>query len=135
MVSGPGKNESEEIRKILKAINSAWVSGRSEDLEKFFHEDMVITGPGFQGGGKGRRTCVASYESFSQTAAIKEVKESNLSIDIWNNTAVAHYKFEIAYQIAGKDYRDSGYDLFVFTREEGKWLAVWRTILPEQNAD
>jgi hypothetical protein len=36
----------------------------------------------------------------------------------------------MAYEMRGEVHKDSGYDLFVFSREKGKWLAVWRTILP-----
>jgi hypothetical protein len=28
------------------------------------------------------------------------------------------------------EHHDEGHDLFVFTRERGKWFAVWRTIIP-----
>ncbi|MBN1223985.1 MAG: nuclear transport factor 2 family protein [Candidatus Aminicenantes bacterium] len=130
-----GVNDCIEIGNILKGINDAWINGHTEDLAEFFHEDIVVTGPGFRGGGTGRKACVASYEEFINIADIKDVKESELSINVWNDTAVAHYKFEIDYEIAGKDYHDSGYDLFVFARNEGKWLAVWRTILPVNKDD
>jgi len=123
-------SEREEIRRILKKINDAWVKGPSEDLAEYFHEDMVIAGPGLEESGKGRPACTASYEEFTRVAAIKDFEESELNIHIWNDTAVAHYKFTIAYEMEGRDHLDSGCDLFVFNKSEGKWIAVWRTILP-----
>jgi hypothetical protein len=32
--------------------------------------------------------------------------------------------------MGGQAYDESGYDCFVFTRAEGRWLAVWRTLVP-----
>ncbi|UCC39332.1 MAG: nuclear transport factor 2 family protein [Candidatus Aminicenantes bacterium] len=120
----------EEIRELLSNISKAWTKGHPEELEGFFHEEMVITGPGFKGGGRGKSECVKSYKDFITHATIREVKESEHMIDVWGSTAVASYRFEIDYEVGGERHNDAGHDLFVFAREGGKWLAVWRTIIP-----
>jgi len=123
-------NSRAEIMQILKNINDAWKYGRAEDLEKYFHEDMVIVSPGLNKLGAGKRACVDSYIEFTQVAKIHDVRESDYTIDIWGNTAVAGYNFEIDYEMNDKKYHEFCIDLFVFTREQDTWLAVWRTILP-----
>jgi uncharacterized protein (TIGR02246 family) len=120
----------EEIRHLVKSINDAWVAGHLEELESYFHQDMVIAQPGSGARGTGRQACVDSYREFTSHAIVGELKESNHHIDIWGDTAVVSYRFELDYQMSGQEHHDSGVDLFVFARKNGRWLAVWRAILP-----
>lgn len=130
MTSYNGANAQKVIRQLLKKINEAWVNGRSEELEEYFHEDIVIAQAGLQPRGTGKKACVDSYKEFIRHANILGLKESDHYIGVWGDTAVASYKFEIDYEINGAEHHDSGVDLFVFARQRGNWRAVWRTILP-----
>jgi hypothetical protein len=130
MTSDNEGNAQVEILQLLKKINEAWVHNRPEELEEYFHEDMVIARPGFRGGGRGKDVCVQSYRDFISHATVREVQESNHQIDVWDDTAVASYRFEMHYQINEEEHHDSGVDLFVFARQKGTWRAVWRTIVP-----
>lgn len=120
----------EEVTRILKEINRAWTGGNTGELDKYFHEDMIIAQPGFGVRGEGRKACVDSYREFAGMADIQSLKESEHVVLVWGDTAVASYRFEIEYELDGRAHQDSGYDLFVFTRQDGTWLAAWRTILP-----
>jgi hypothetical protein len=120
----------EEIKQILKKINEAWVSGHPEKLQDYFHADMVVAQLGIGRVGIGRQACIQSYKDFVSRAIVREVKESDHSIDVWGDTAVASYTYEIDYEMNGKEHSDSGQDVFVFIRDKGKWLAVWRTLVP-----
>jgi ketosteroid isomerase-like protein len=124
------ERDREEIRQLLASINAAWTGGRVDDLSLYFHEDMIIAQPGFGVRGEGRSACVESYKEFTAMAEIKDLRESEHVVLVWGDTAVASYKFEVEYEMEGRVHHDTGYDLFVFTRESGTWLAVWRTILP-----
>lgn len=128
------EKDRDEIRWILKRINEAWTKGRPEELDRYFHEDMIIAQPGFGIRGEGKRACVGSYKEFAGMASIQSFEESQHVVLVWGNTAVASYKFDIAYELDGLAHQDTGYDLFVFTRESGDWLAVWRAILPTPEA-
>lgn len=130
MTSYNGANAQTEIRQLLKKINEAWVNGHPEELEEYFHEDMVIAQSGLQAQGTGKKACVDSYKEFITHASILGLKESDHHIGVWGDTAVASYKFELEYEINGAKHHDSGVDLFIFTRQRGNWRAVWRTILP-----
>lgn len=122
--------DREEIIRILKEVNRAWTGGNPGDISKYFHEDMIIAQPGFGIRGEGRNACVDSYKEFTGMASIEGLRESEHVVLIWGDTAVASYKFEVEYALDGQAHQDTGYDLFVFTRQAGSWLAVWRTILP-----
>lgn len=130
MASDTERNAQGEIRQLLKSMSEAWVSGHPEELEEYFHEDMVIALPGFGRRGVGKRACVESYKELTSRATIQDFRESDPLIDVWGDTAVASYRFELDYEMSGQEHHDSGQDLFVFARERGNWRAVWRTIIP-----
>jgi ketosteroid isomerase-like protein len=124
------EKDREEIVQILKTINAAWTTGNTADLGKYFHEDMVIAQPGLGIHGEGKGACVDSYMEFAGMASIEKLEETQHVVLVWGDTAVASYKFDIEYELDGHSHQDAGYDLFVFNRTKGTWLAVWRTILP-----
>jgi hypothetical protein len=130
MTSQVNKKAVDDINRLLKNINQSWRQGRWEQLEKCFHQDVVIAAPGIKGGGRGRKACVQSYRDFIGQADILDYRESDLTVDMWGDTATACYRFEISYRMNEQQYHDVGYDLFVFSRQAGEWLAVWRTIIP-----
>ena len=123
-------DETKIIEQLIKIINNSWTDGDIEGLSDYFHKDMVITQPGQGILGAGKQACIESYRQFVNNARIKEYQESKFEINIWENTAVVSYKFDINYKMDNKDFVESGIDLFVFSKVENKWLAVWRTILP-----
>jgi ketosteroid isomerase-like protein len=123
-----------ELRDIVKKINQLWVSDNADKLGQFFHEDMVIVNPDLAKMGEGRRECVRSYIDFASQAKTTSYKESDFEIKVWGNTAMVNYRFDISYEMEGKEYNDIGRDVFIFSRDDkdGKWLAVWRMIVPAQ---
>jgi hypothetical protein len=130
MASATKRNQAEDIERLLKTINQSWLEGRWEDLEDSLHQDMVITAPGLKAGGRGREACIQSYRNFAARAEILDYRESDRAIDVWGDTAVASYRYEMSYRLSDQEHHDTGYDVFVFSRQEGKWRAVWRTIAP-----
>ena len=132
MTVNADQQSREEIRQILKRINEAWVSGQTEKLHGYFHDDMLISQLGIGRLGVGRQVCIQSYEDFVHRAVVKKVTESDHLIDVWGDTAVASYTYEIDYEMNGQEHSDSGQDVFVFIRDKGKWLAVWRTLVPSK---
>ena len=121
--------DQQQVWQVIRAINDAWLKGHAEDLIDYFHDDMVIVTPDGKEQGKGKVACVQSYKGFSSMAITKEFKEKDPSIQVYGNTAIAGYTFEMTYEMNGKSFDDVGRDIFVLIREEGKWLAVWRTII------
>jgi Domain of unknown function (DUF4440) len=122
---------ADEVQQIMREISSAWRSDRVGDLDNYFDEDIVIKGPGMRELGRGKKACMESYADFLRQAKIKDYEESDLVIDLWENMAIATYAWKMSYELEGKEYKESGHDTFAFTQTNGKWIAVWRLMLPE----
>lgn len=134
MASSPELNEREAVRVLLNRINDAWLKRPPGEisgvLQDCFDPRMVIKGPGFQPLAQGSKACARSYEDFVRQATVRCCKVSEPDIDLYGNTAVATYSWEMTYELNGQVYDESGHDLFVLTRDEGQWRAVWRAMLP-----
>ena len=126
-------SDTEEIWRFVQRMNDAWSKDGADDLASFFHEDMVIVHPDFTKRVEGREACVASYEGFCKQAVILDLKLDNPGIDVFVDTAIVTYSYEISYEMGGERFNDTGRDLFIFIREHGSWLAVWRTMILSQS--
>lgn len=122
----------DELRQVIERMNETWGKGHPEQLGSFFSDDIVIVAPDFVHRAKGRGAAVASYVDFCSQAIIRDLKIGETSIDLFGNTAVATYGYEISYEMGGEQFNDTGRDLFVFIRENDKWQAVWRTMIIAQ---
>jgi ketosteroid isomerase-like protein len=126
---------SDQIRDLLQTINSSWLSERPEELSRIladcFHPDMVIKDCDLEIVAKGKDACVRSYVDFIQQAKISAFSQDDADIHVVGETAIATYGWKITYTLEGKEYTEPGHDVFVFSRADGKWLAVWRAMLTE----
>jgi Domain of unknown function (DUF4440) len=133
MADPPITAEQTAIRDLLSRINNAWTKQRGEAmtsaLNECFAEDVVMRGPGFAFLGKGRDLVVQSYHDFVSNAEVKSLSLDDPEIDVTGETATAQYKWAMTYALAGQEYTEQGRDIFVFTRRNNKWLAVWRAML------
>jgi len=124
----------DQIARILARINDAWQHHRGDAmtdiLSQCFSADAVIRGPGFSVAAKGREAVVQSFVDFVSQAEVKAFTTEEPTIDVSENTAVAQYQWQMTYLLAGQEYTEQGQDLFVFSRIEGRWLVVWRALLP-----
>jgi hypothetical protein len=118
---------------FVRELNRTWVSGAPQKLGPFFHPDIVIVHPGFQGRSVGREACVASYVEFAKNAKVLAFEEREPEVDVFDDVAVVSYTFDIAYDLEGRRYREQGRDLFVLRRQRGRWRAVWRTLLTDED--
>lgn len=113
----------------VRQINDAWRSGDAVDIGHLFHPDAVIVHPGFESRTEGREACVDSYVAFALQARISRLEEFEPQIDVVGDTAVVTYGFEIDYEMEGQAFEDGGTDLFVLTRTNDGWQAIWRTLV------
>jgi uncharacterized protein (TIGR02246 family) len=123
----------DEIRELVERMNDAWVTGHPEQLGSFFREDIVIVSPGFSDRMEGRDAAVRSYAEFCSQAVVNEFTIGETGIDVFGDTAVATYGYQISYEMGGERFTDSGSDLFVFVRENNQWQAAWRTMIIAQS--
>lgn len=129
MVSPAEGDSRKEVQDIINRINEAWLGGHTGDLNEFFHNDMVIRGPDLTEHGRGKEACVKSYEDFVQKARVLNLTTSKPQVDLWDDSAVATYSWEISYEMQGRACQESGRDIFVLTRAGGRWQVIWRAVL------
>lgn len=129
MAATLGTQVQHDVWRLVQQINLAWLKGQQQELAGFFREDAVMVAPGFTARLEGRQACVASFKEFCEQATIRDFRESEPSVEVFADTAIASYTFEIAYEMRGQSIRERGRDLFVFVREDNRWQAAWRTLL------
>jgi len=119
----------DEIRQVLAELNRSWLERRFEDLSKFFDPDIVMKGPGLKELARGRDALVQSYVDFMTRSMVLEYSESNHIVACWGPTAAATYDWSMTWEQKGKTESGSGQDMFVFRRQNGRWVAFLRIML------
>jgi len=121
-----------QVLEMIQQINDAWTTGHPEELARLFREDIVMVSPDFQQRTEGREACIASYVDFCNQAAVGGLRLGEIGVDVFGDTAIATYAYEISYQMGGESFNDKGRDIFVFARDNDRWQAVWRTMIISQ---
>jgi hypothetical protein len=123
--------QADVVRGIMDRISAAWQARRYDELASYFDEQMVLVAPGFRVRVVGRLACVETYREFLERATVLEYRQGELSVDVWARTAIATYRWEMAWETAGTSNREIGHDVFVFQRGDGPadpWRVIWRTL-------
>src|SRR5215468_6823117 len=120
---------SGKVEESLGRIKEAWFSGQPEKMKPLLDEKIVMVYPGFVGRSEGQEAFIAGYVDFCEQALMISYQESDLQIDVGGATAVASYAFEMGYERKGDKCLSRGRDLWIFTRKQDEWVAVWRTML------
>ncbi|MBN2592718.1 MAG: hypothetical protein JXA81_04355 [Sedimentisphaerales bacterium] len=53
-----------------------------------------------------------------------------MKIDVFCDVAIVYYSYETKWAMEGKTFSETGNDVMVLGRTEGKWLLIWRTLIP-----
>ena len=122
--------DRDAVAAVIARINEAWSKGSPEDTSKLWHEDAVIVAPGMQEVARGRASCVQNYVDFLEQATVSDFGTSELSVEVWGDTAVATYSGRITYEREGRAFDERGHEAFVLTRGTDGWQAAWRILLP-----
>lgn len=113
-----------EILKFIKDLNYCWTKGNPEDLNNYFHEDMVAVTPTDRYRREGSKSCVEGWAQFAKNAKIHSWKESDHRISIFSNAAVVTYYFDMSFDMGGQTVHMSGRDMFTLVKEGDRWWAV-----------
>jgi ketosteroid isomerase-like protein len=119
----------ENVLATLDALNRAWLEGRPDDMRPWIHPDITFVFPGFAGRIQGSEIFLSGFKDFCEHARVESFQESDHQADVTGETAVASFRFDVVYERDGSSYRSKGRDLWVFSRQQDRWLAVWRTML------
>jgi len=118
------------LESTVGRINQAWRQADARTLARYFHKEIVIVAPDFTLLGEGRNACVQSYMDFLAHARVLSFTQGPLQTRMWEHVAMVSYTYKMHWLSKGKERRDAGRYMFMFTFEDDKWLAVWRMILP-----
>lgn len=129
------RDAHDEVWEAVTSINRAWLDGNTEGLRQLFHEHVVIAPIPDCQRVRGIEACIASYQDFLSRSTIHHFVESRPSIDVFGNTAITSYSFEITWESSGQTYHEEGQEVLVLVRQGPSWLVVWRTVIsvPQQN--
>lgn len=113
-----------EIWATVRALNDAWTQGRPDELQRYFHRQMVAIAASERLRRVGAQACIAGWTAFAEAARISDWREIEPLIQVYGEAAVVSYYFEMSCTIAGQEARFSGRDMFFLVRENGRWWAV-----------
>lgn len=113
-----------EVWETLRKLNDAWTKGDGKDLNNFFHKDMVVITPMDRKRLEGRENCLAGWIGFLSLAKIHRWEEIDPKIQVYGNSAVVTYYFDMSFESGGQMTEMGGRDMFVFVKEGGRWWAV-----------
>ena len=130
MADSNNDNLKNEIRQIVEDIKEASRKGDIETLKSLCHKDVVIVPPGFVQRAEGRDTYLKSVEDFCNTGTILEYKMLSMKIDVFGDVAIVYYRYNTRWEMRGETFSEEGNDVMVLGCYEGKWLLIWRTLIP-----
>lgn len=113
-----------EVWETVRNMNDCWTKNKGIGLEEYFHRDMVAITPVDKFRRIGREACVEGWMEFVNSAEIFSCVETDPLIQVYGNTAVVTYYYEIECSFDSGRTTLKGRDMFVMVKEEGRWLAV-----------
>ena len=135
MTNEAASNESQgaEISRIVRAINDAWTGLEPDQIadaiRPHFRDDAAIAGQGATFVAAGGDAAAASYADFRRQARLLESRFEEPAVRVWGHTAVAMCAWDVSFVLRGDSRRDTGCDVFVFTREaDGAWRVAFRAV-------
>jgi ketosteroid isomerase-like protein len=121
----------QDVLKVVGQLSAAWRAGDVTALRALLDERAVFVQPGFAGRLEGREACVDSFRRFVASVELIDYSEDEVQADVWADTAVVSYRWRMAFSPpGGKIRREAGRDLLTLRRKAGRWVVVWRTLVP-----
>ncbi|OGW13148.1 MAG: hypothetical protein A2035_08040 [Nitrospirae bacterium GWA2_42_11] len=117
-------NTQKEIMDFIKAMNKCWTKGNPEDLNNYFHENMVAITPTERNRVEGKAACVAGWSEFAKNTKILSWEEHEHKIQMFSDAAIVTYYFDISFNMGGQTVNMSGRDMFTLIKEKGRWWVV-----------
>jgi hypothetical protein len=127
--SFPAGSHEADVWRVVQQVNQAWLHGHIDTLRDLLHPAMVIAPPDGAEPVRGREACIDSYRDFTVQARVLRFEEFAPTADVFGNTAVVAYEFEIFYELAGTWTTERGREVVALSLSDARWWVVWRTQL------
>jgi len=122
--------QTREIENFIERLNDCWLNDKLENMDMFFHKQVVMLQPGTNKKMIGRETMIESYREFVDSSEVSDFRTKDMAIDVFEDTAIIFYTFEIKYRVETTNYDESGSEILVLNRHNDRWVIVWRTQMP-----
>lgn len=117
-------NTEKEVLKFIQDMNRCWTESKPKGLNNYFHANMVAITPTDKNRLEGKTACMAVWTAFAKNTKIHSWKEREHKIQLYGNTAIVTYYFDISFSMGGQTINMSGRDMFTLIKENGKWWVV-----------
>jgi hypothetical protein len=118
-----------EVHETMAAINRAWRENRPTQMQAYLHPGITMVLPKFSGTLIGADKIIASFVEFCTNARVLQHEESDEQTQLMGDVAFVNYRFNVLYERATYRERSIGRDIWAFRHSNGKWLAIWRTMV------
>jgi ketosteroid isomerase-like protein len=122
------QGDRDAVLAVVSGINDCWRAKRYDGLGELLADDVVLAAPGFASRVRGRGAYVQSYRDYDAAATTLAFSSGEPQVDVFGDTSVVVYPFDVTYELDGKPYHDRGHDILALTRSGGDWKVVWRTM-------
>ena len=121
----------ESITGFITRLNRTWQNEDLQALGDFYHAGAVLLPPDAGPPIVGREPIVASYREFAEAASLLGFSVSDLvshSFDTGSGQRVhmVHMSFDVAYELDGTIYEESGLEIYTIIESDGTFEIVWR---------
>jgi len=118
-----------EIRSAMAAINHAWRENKPKEMMRYLHPKVTTVLPGFTGTILGSEAMLAGFDEWCKNARVLEYEESDEQIQIIGDVGFVSFRFDMVYERKSYREKSTGRDIWAFEHWDGKWVAVWRTMI------
>ena len=115
---------AQEVWRTVRALNDAWTRGDGSALADYFHPRMTAIAPNARERLLGRAACVAAWQAFIASAAVREWREIEPRVELFGEAAVVTYEYQCEVEAGGRRLTLRGRDMMTLCRERGRWWLV-----------
>lgn len=126
----PTASNTKEIEALIERLNDCWLNDKLENMDMFFHKQVVMLQPVTNKKMIGREAMIDSYREFADSSEVNYFRTKDMAIDVFENTSIVFYTFDIKYRVETTNYDESGTEILVLNRYNDRWAIVWRTQMP-----
>jgi ketosteroid isomerase-like protein len=116
--------EKTEVWSFVRALNDAWTKEKGGRLREYFHPRMVAITPVDRFRRKGAAKCIEGWQGFAQATTIHSYREEDPDIEVFDDTAVVTYYYDMDVTMGPNRLKLSGRDMMIVKKEAGRWWLV-----------
>lgn len=120
-------NTKKQIWDFVHELNQCWTQNdpeKLEQLEKFFHPDMIAVTSNDKLRKTNAKECLNGWQWFARNTHILKWQESEPLIRIYADTAIVSYCYEIEFTVNDQKMHSKGWDSLTLVKHDSRWQVV-----------